>query len=98
MLSGDSFEMLKLHFAAVSRSGFGYFGQKEPPPPPPLSHEVNWRKYGNGEGIGVMLLSKGWGRCDFEIWSGLMGVDWILPPFSFTASFHSHTDRAAVLF
>lgn len=64
----------------------------------PLSHEVNWRKYGNVEGFGVMLSSKGWGRCDFEIWSGLMGVDWILPPFSFTASFHSHTDRAAVLF
>ena len=72
--------------------------RKSPLPHPPLSHEVNWRKYGNGEGIGVMLLSKGWGRCDFEIWSGLMGVDWILPPFSFTASFHSHTDRAAVLF
>lgn len=39
------------------------------------------------------LVEQETGRCDFEIWFGLMGVDWILPPFSFTASFtHTQTE------
>lgn len=45
------------------------------------------------------LVEQETGRCDFEIWFWLMGVDWILPSLSLSLPLSlTHTDRAAVLF